>query len=131
MPDLADQPRYSPKIFDARTVEEARAVVLSADETAQVDERWRVETPWFGSLIGHACALGPNARVLDFGCGLGRLAKWLIENIGCRVVGVDISPAMRTLAAEYVASPLFSVVSYDDFRADPTVGGGFDAAYAC
>src|SRR5207253_4358717 len=49
--------------------------------------------------------------VLDYGCGVGRIAKELIGNFGCRVVGVDFSPSMRLLASEYVLSERFVVWS--------------------
>ncbi|MEM1172691.1 MAG: methyltransferase domain-containing protein [Cyanobacteria bacterium P01_H01_bin.35] len=32
-----------------------------------------------------------DSRVLDIGCGNGNTAIWLSQNIGCQVVGVDIS----------------------------------------
>ncbi|MSP48647.1 MAG: class I SAM-dependent methyltransferase [Alphaproteobacteria bacterium] len=128
----ADEPiRYSHRLFEVATPEEARGHILHAADAAQLKERWQVETPWFGGLIRHACGVLPESRVLDFGCGLGRLSKWLIDTVGCRVVGVDISEGMRKLAADYVGSPKFSAVAYEAFRADPALGGGFDAAFAC
>lgn len=127
-----DEPmRYTPAIYEAATLGEARGHILHAKDAAQVDERWRVETPWFGGLIRHACGILPESRVLDFGCGVGRLSKWLVDSVGCQVVGVDISESMRKFAVDYVGSPKFSVVSYESFRADPGLGRGFDAAFAC
>ena len=131
MPEPEEPIRYSPKVFDVATVEDARSIILQAETAERVDRRWEIETPWFGRLIREALALGPASRVLDFGCGLGRLSKWLIDNGGGEVVGVDISASMRTLALDYVGSPGFSVASYESFRADPGLGGGFDGAFAC
>jgi SAM-dependent methyltransferase len=45
--------------------------------------------------------------VIDYGCGIGRLAKEMIERFGCTVIGVDISANMRGLAASYVGSDRF------------------------
>ena len=42
-----------------------------------------------------ALALDADARVLDIGCGIGGPARWLAENYGCRVSGID-------LTAEYI-----------------------------
>ena len=125
-----DPPRYSPKVFDVTSEGEARSIILQGPTTGDTDERWRRETPWFGGLIQQALGVLPGSRVLDFGCGIGRLSKWLIDAVGCRVVGVDISAGMRRLAIDYVGSPRFTAVSYEDFRADPACGEGFDAAYA-
>lgn len=42
--------------------------------------------------------LRPDARILDFGCGVGRLVAAFARQFG-QVVGVDISPAVLKLAA--------------------------------
>ena len=41
-------------------------------------------------------------RVLDVGCGTGRLARLLVERYGCKVWGVDPEPAMIDVARERV-----------------------------
>jgi len=127
-----DEPiRYQPAVFDVASAEEARSIILQAEDPAQVARRWEVETPWFGDLIVRSCGVTRDARVLDFGCGLGRLSRRIIETTGCSATGVDISPSMRKLALDHVASPRFSTASYDDFVASPALGDGFDAAFAC
>ncbi len=45
--------------------------------------------------------LDPGARVLDVGCGTGSLALLLAED-GCRVTGIDVSPAMLAQAGRRV-----------------------------
>lgn len=47
--------------------------------------------------------------MLDYGCGIGRMAKELIARYGCSVIGVDISPNMRAIAVAYVGSDRFFV----------------------
>jgi len=42
-----------------------------------------------------------NSIVLDFGCGIGRLAKVISQKTGLQVVGVDISQPMINQAKEY------------------------------
>ncbi|MGB8623455.1 MAG: methyltransferase domain-containing protein [Paracoccaceae bacterium] len=43
--------------------------------------------------------LTPAARVLDIGSGLGGPARTLAETVGCRVTGVDLTPAFCEMAA--------------------------------
>jgi SAM-dependent methyltransferase len=54
--------------------------------------------------------LKPKSLVLDFGCGIGRLAKPLIEKHCCSVIGIDIAANMRALAASCVDSERFAVM---------------------
>ena len=46
------------------------------------------------------CHIGKDSYVLDVGCGVGATACWLVKNIGCRVMGVDILPRMVERAQE-------------------------------
>ena len=39
----------------------------------------------------------PIENVLDYGCGIGRIAKELILKTSCKVIGVDISESMRKM----------------------------------
>jgi len=75
--------------------------------------------------------LDANSRLLDFGCGIGRVAKALIERYRCSVVGIDISAQMRELAVGYVNSDRFAVREPEDL--DRMIEEGFRAtgAYAC
>jgi SAM-dependent methyltransferase len=131
MPQSAEPICYRPDVFDVGSEEEARSIILQAEDAAQVERRWEIETPWFGDLIVRGCGVTAESRILDFGCGLGRLSRRIIETTGCSVTGIDISPSMRELAAGYVASPRFSTAAYEDFIAAPGLGGGFDGAFAC
>jgi sarcosine/dimethylglycine N-methyltransferase len=42
-------------------------------------------------LIGRLAALRGDAHVLDVGCGLGETSRYLAEQFGCRVTGVDVN----------------------------------------
>jgi ubiquinone/menaquinone biosynthesis C-methylase UbiE len=57
--------------------------------------------PWAEELLAHV-ALIRRARVLDVACGTGILARLAFEQVGSqgRVVGVDRSPLMLTVARE-------------------------------
>ena len=120
---------YRPEFFDAQTEQEARAVILTG-EGSTTDERWRTETPWICGLLAETIPLAADSVVVDYGCGIGRLAKELIARHGCRVVGVDISARMRAMAADYVQSDRFVALAPDMF--DGLVANGFvaDAALA-
>lgn len=103
---------YYPQVFDAADEAAARAIILTDEgEGADTDTRWARETPYLVGLLRQHIRLGPESLVLDYGCGIGRMAKALIATTGCRVVGVDISARMRALAAEHVADERFLAVS--------------------
>jgi hypothetical protein len=84
-------PRYFPEVFNAGTVRAAKAIIMTDEGPgADSETRWAVETPYVLELISHAFSLRPNLLMLDYGCGIGRLAKSMIEASGCSVIGVDI-----------------------------------------
>ena len=103
---------YYPQVFDAADEAAARAIILTDEgEGADTETRWARETPYLVELVRAHLRLGPESLVLDYGCGIGRMARALIAATGCRVVGVDISARMRALAAEHVADERFMAVS--------------------
>jgi SAM-dependent methyltransferase len=120
---------YHPELFDARTVEQARAIILTG-EGSTTDERWKVETPFICTLIAETIALRPDSVVIDYGCGIGRVAKELIARHGCRVIGVDISVAMRAMAVDYVKSDRFVAIAPDMLDGLVANGLAADAAIA-
>lgn len=123
------QATYSPAVFDVSSTAAAMAIILTPEQGQDTDERWRRETPYLAEMIVRECKVTERSWVLDYGCGIGRLAKALIERTGCHVVGVDISPNMRQLALRYVASDRFVALSptmLDGFVRDH--GVRFDAA---
>jgi SAM-dependent methyltransferase len=97
---------YNPEIFSIKDLEQARRIILTA-ESSTTDERWKTETPMVAELVARHNDLGPGSLVLDYGCGIGRMAKELIERHNCRVIGIDISQSMRALSVEYVNSDSF------------------------
>jgi SAM-dependent methyltransferase len=121
---------YNPRVFDVPDEESAKRIILTPEPGVDTDERWRRETPYFGALLAAHLMPSPEHTVLDFGCGIGRLSKDLIERSGCRVVGVDISPSMRAMAVDYVQSDRFSALSPEEFSAQVCAGLRVDAAFA-
>lgn len=70
--------------------------------------------------------LGPNARVLDVGCGAGRDMAWMEER-GAHVTGVDISAGMLAQARTIVRGPLLQMdMCHLDFSS-----GSFDGVWCC
>lgn len=123
--------RYFPEIFNAADEPRAREIILTPEGPgADTDSRWAQETPYVLELVQQALQPGPNSLVLDYGCGIGRIAKAMIEASGCAVIGVDISPSMRRLAAGYVASDRFVPTSPDGLERLITAGVRVDAAIA-
>lgn len=56
---------------------------------------------------------GGDARVLDAGCGTGRMSRYLADR-GCRVQGVDLSPGMIAMARRDNPDLAFAVGSLTD-----------------
>jgi SAM-dependent methyltransferase len=98
---------YNPAIFAVSNIAQAKALILTDEQGVNSATRWEIETPYLAELIGAHLALKPEHVVIDYGCGIGRLAREMIVRFGCQVIGVDISAQMRGLAAAYVSSDRF------------------------
>lgn len=122
-------PRHRPETFEVDSLDQARRIILTPDG-ATTDQRWATETPWLVDLLGRQLAPRPGTVLLDYGCGVGRLAKPLIERFGCAVVGVDASRSMRLLAPQYVESERFVVGAPDGLDHLLDHGLTCDHAYA-
>lgn len=122
---------YRPDIFEVNDLESAMRIILTPETGMSTQERWEYETPYLVGEIGHTLGLDDNSCVLDYGCGVGRIARGLIERHNCFVIGVDISTGMRQLAPEYVKSDRFSVCA--PAMLDRMVARGLRVthAYAC
>jgi SAM-dependent methyltransferase len=121
-------PVFQPQVFDVRTLSDAMRIIVTPEEGTTTEERWEKETPYLVNDIATHLGVGPETCVLDYGCGIGRVAKGLIDQVGCRVVGVDFSPSMRLLAPEYVLSERFTVWSPDVLEKMVAKGYRADAA---
>ena len=113
----SEKVQYNPKIFDVKTVEDAKKITFLPTDETNSKERWEKETSFLKEDIGVFFKdLTKESVVVDFGCGIGRVSKEIIEKIGCRVIGVDISASMRELAKEYVKSDNFEVITPAQLR---------------
>jgi 2-polyprenyl-3-methyl-5-hydroxy-6-metoxy-1,4-benzoquinol methylase len=102
---------YNPSVFEVQSIPEAAAIILTPEGGQTTQERWGLETEYLSKLIEEKCNLNEHSLVIDYGCGLGRVAKELIDLTGCRVIGVDTSASMRTLAMQYNPSPRFTAIA--------------------
>ena len=113
--DTSEECTYNPHIFTVIDEAAAKRIILTPEGGSRTIERWTIETPYLVRLIMDHVILDRNSLVLDYGCGIGRIAKELIKQTGCHVIGVDISPSMLGLAYPYVHSDNFSAISRTTF----------------
>jgi len=109
MNKFIEKPTYYPQIFEVNNIEEAQRIILTPENGINTEERWQKETPFTVNQIIDLLRPEKNSILLDYGCGIGRLAKGLIQKLSCNILAIDISLTMRQLAPAYVNSPLFSV----------------------
>ena len=127
-----DPVQYWPQVFVPSSLEHAKSIILSADST---EESWKRETEETVTSMIEAFAaadrpIGPTSLLLDYGCGVGRLSRHLIERTGCTVLGTDIVPKMLEYSVAFVNSANFIVCPQ---RALPTLerqGLRVDGAFA-
>lgn len=110
---------FSARPYAVASLDEAKRIILTPQYGRDTAVRWDMETPYLAQLIGDKLRLSPHHIVLDFGCGIGRLAKALIALSGCRVVGIDQSAEMRGLAGKYVGYPFKFTVGGPDYFSQP------------
>lgn len=92
--------KYLSAAFEPMTLAQAKDVVLSPDTNNP--SKFEEETNQFVIDLATHRLINKNDKVLDFGCGMGRLSKAIIDIIGCEVVGVDFSRHMLSHATKYV-----------------------------
>lgn len=95
------------QLFKPQTFEQGRDTVVGSCNGFQMAERWEKETPDFADAI--IAQLDPlDQIVLDYGCGVGRIAKALLERRpDLTLLGVDDSPVQLGHATSYVNSASF------------------------
>jgi len=98
---------YKSDFYEVSNLEEAMKKILTPEGGLSPSERWEIETPIIAELLTKRLDLAPNKNIIDYGCGVGRLAKELIVKTGCNVIGVDVSRSMRAFSNLYCASDSF------------------------
>ncbi len=105
---------YNPEFFEPKSMEHARDIVLMYHEMS-AEARWVPETEWIRDLLTSMRSINEDSIILDWGTGVGRIAKMLIETFGCHVVGVDINKKMLEYAQKNVNSNQFTVLTHEEF----------------
>lgn len=108
--------KYDYKFFDPPNVEDAKKIILTDDA---IPDQWETETEWTMNFFRKFNLFNEDSVVLDWGCGIGRLAKPIIEEFNCKVVGVDFQPNMLKYAIEYVDHPNFTAINNAEFSQLP------------
>jgi 2-polyprenyl-3-methyl-5-hydroxy-6-metoxy-1,4-benzoquinol methylase len=102
--------RYIKETFDVTTITQAMNVVLSFE--ADKPEKFCKETEFLVDIIANENIITNESIVLDFGCGMGRVSKNIVNKFDCSVLGYDISESMKTFATLYVSNPRkFKIIS--------------------
>jgi ubiquinone/menaquinone biosynthesis C-methylase UbiE len=114
-------------VVDAETAEVRDAHDVLAEPYAQLLAGALDRMPWERAVLDLFCELvGHGGRVVDVGCGTGRLAPYLAAH-GLVAKDVDLSPGMVSLARREHPGFAFKVA---DVRALPIDDASMDGAVA-
>jgi SAM-dependent methyltransferase len=117
------------RILEALTLEGLSADRLTIDDLAAVDEfhsRGRRGTEELARMLAPLA----SDRVIDIGSGIGGPARYLAATCGCRVSGVDLTPAFVSAATGL--SKLAGLSDRVDFRQGSALDLPFpDASFDC
>jgi SAM-dependent methyltransferase len=93
--------KYLYETFIPASMQHAKDIVLTPDPANP--NKFEDETNQLVNIIANENIISDQKVVLDFGCGMGRVSKQLIERFKCEVIGLDMSIDMLKLATMYVA----------------------------
>lgn len=102
--------KFFPKYWASDSVEQSRHIVLDY-EAYDFESRWANETKFTMELISRYTNINSNSTVLDYGSGVGRLSKAIVERFDCHVDGYEPAEDLRKHSVEYVNNSKFSTVS--------------------
>lgn len=97
---------YVKQAFDVTSLSDAMNVVLTSEQGKP--DKFYNETQFLIDLLAKQNIITSESLVLDFGCGMGRVSKKLIEEFQCSVIGVDISDSMLSFAKVYTNDDRFN-----------------------
>ena len=110
---MTNNNEYNSDFFIPKSLEHAKNIILTP-ENDTTDSRWNKETDWIIKTSDLFMNIDSNSFILDWGCGLGRISKSLIDKYQCRVMGIDIEQKMLEYATSYVDSDLFCTMNYEE-----------------
>ena len=95
-------------LFKAKSLEEGIHNTVGDCNGIPAHERWEKETPVFArAILSHADSK-PGYTILDYGTGVGRLAKEILkQDPNVTVIGLDASSHQLAIAKEYVNDSRF------------------------
>lgn len=94
---------YIKEVFEPISLGHAKHIVLTSDP--KNPNKFEEETKYFLQQIDGFSIIDSTKTVLDFGCGMGRVSKEIVNNYGCNVIGVDNNLRMRQFSLLYVNNP--------------------------
>ncbi len=109
MTENSKHPSQHP-LFKERAFDAARRSVIDLCNNIPFETRWEQETPVFAqAILRHV--MPEDKRLLDYGTGVGRLAKAILERQpNIEILGVDDSPVQLEHARRYVNNPRFQPI---------------------
>jgi ubiquinone/menaquinone biosynthesis C-methylase UbiE len=122
-PDLGRPLPYA--AYDRRgyaTVDVEKGYGAWADVYGELDDRLDIDLFAASPLLERRV---PGARIVDLGCGTGRIGRWLAERGAAEVVGVDRTPAMLRHAE---ARGVYARTHPGDVKQTGLDSGSFDGA---
>lgn len=108
-------PHYNRGIFETPSIDAAKRIILTTETQRSSEERWALETGWTAARIVEQCGVTSGDTLIDYGCGIGRLAKEILRIVDVDIIGVDISGAMLKNASLYVDDNRFWAMHRDAF----------------
>jgi ADP-heptose:LPS heptosyltransferase/SAM-dependent methyltransferase len=119
---MGDRALKDHNLFKPKNIEEGRHEVVGDCNGFTMQQRWDAETPAFAEAILRFARR--EAEILDYGCGVGRLAKEILnQNKSVFVTGTDASEEMMREAEGYADSARFCT------KLPQLLGQKFDIAY--
>ena len=118
---------YIKEAFYPSSIQHAMDICLTPDSSNP--NKFHDETKFLVDFLADQKLVNGATQIADFGCGVGRVSKGLINTHGCNIVGFDISMPMLTAAVVYVDDARFTPQVYN--TAVPyTKQGTFDLVIA-